>query len=72
MLPANEIRAPEIKREPLARTAEFEIEGWRDQTHFKIGGNVPLGKYGALVETDRLETAALKRLLLDIANTLWV
>ena len=70
MLPAIEIRGPEIKRAPLARTAEFEIEGWRDHTHFKIGGNVPLGKYGALVETNRFEAAALKRLLLDIVNTL--
>ena len=70
MPPANEIRRPEIKREPLARTAEFEIEGWRDHTHFKIGGNIPLGKCSTLVETDRLEAWALKRLLLDIANTL--
>jgi len=71
MLFANEICPPEITRDSSTGTANFEVRGRRNHIPFSVTGSFPLATHASSESDPGDETSALRRLLQDIANTLF-
>jgi hypothetical protein len=72
MAPSDKIELNRLNYDSEKSYTQFGFTGWRDGQPFNVSGGLPVATPGDQAESHVVNAskAALKRLLLDLANTL--